>query len=87
MNKENNSIATTFKVLGWISVIIFFIVGIPYSINAEDLIEASGTAALFTMWGIGLGTLLSCLAFAELIQILHDIRKKLYFPTNRKKDS
>lgn len=86
MKKKENGYAKTFKVLGVIIFVIFFIYGIVIcSIMSENYEEGAATT-LFTMWLYGILLLFSCYAISEVIQILHDIRRKLYYPNNKKEE-
>lgn len=74
--KENNSntIASILKVIGWIILIIGFILGFVTSRNRYD--DFDFTLAL-TTWLIYGGVFLGIYAMGEVIQILHDIRAEL----------
>lgn len=73
-----NGVAITLLVLAWIIIIVGFIAGI---IMANTIPTTSGEfnyTIMFTYWTIcGLSTTM-LFVFAEVIQILHDIREKLY---------
>lgn len=71
-NSSKNVISSIIKVLCWITIIIGFIFGIiNYSLNENAL-------QMITTWFIYCGCSLGGFALAEIIQILHDIRNKLY---------
>lgn len=71
-NSNKNIISSIIKVICWLTVIIGFIIGISlYAIN-EDALE------MITSWFIYFGCSIGGFAIAEIIQILHDIRNKLY---------
>ena len=71
-NSNINIISSIIKVICWLTIIIGFIIGISlYSIN-EDTLE------MITSWFIYFGCSIGGFAIAEIIQILHDIRNKLY---------
>ena len=71
-NSNKNIISSIIKVICWLTIIIGFIIGISlYAIN-EDALE------MITSWSIYFGCSIGGFAIAEIIQILHDIRNKLY---------
>ena len=71
-NSSKNTISNIIKVLCWVIIIIGFILGIVnYTLN-EDAFQ------MITTWLIYGGCTLGGFAIAEIIQILHDIRNKLY---------
>lgn len=71
-NSNKNTISSIIKVICWLTIIIGFIIGISlYAIN-EDALE------MITSWFIYFGCSIGGFAIAEIIQILHDIRNKLY---------
>lgn len=71
-NSNKNIISSIIKVICWLTIIIGFIIGISlYAIN-EDALE------MITSWFIYFGCSIGGFAIAEIIQILHDIRNKLY---------
>ena len=71
-NSNKNIISSIIKVICWLTIIIGFIIGISlYAIN-EDGLE------MITSWFIYFGCSIGGFAIAEIIQILHDIRNKLY---------
>ena len=71
-NSNKNIISSIIKVICWLTIIIGFIIGISlYAIN-EDALE------MITNWFIYFGCSIGGFAIAEIIQILHDIRNKLY---------
>lgn len=71
-NSNKNIISSIIKVICWLTIIIGFIIGISlYAIN-EDALE------MITSWFIYFGCSIGGFAIAEIIQILYDIRNKLY---------
>lgn len=71
-NSNKNIISSIIKVICWLTIIIGFIIGISlYAIN-EDALE------MIISWFIYFGCSIGGFAVAEIIQILHDIRNKLY---------
>lgn len=71
-NSNKNIISSIIKVICWLTIIIGFIIGISlYAIN-EDALE------MITSWFTYFGCSIGGFAIAEIIQILHDIRNKLY---------
>ena len=71
-NSNKNTISTILKVLCWIIIIGGFIVGtIDYALN-ENVLQ------MFTTWLTYGICSLGGFALAEIIQILHDIRNKIY---------
>lgn len=74
INNIENPIAGIIKVIAWIILGIGGIVGIIIGQQFED----TALIVLLEVWGIsGIATIL-LLALAEIIQILHDIRAKIY---------
>lgn len=79
---NTNSISMIFKVIGWIVVVISIGIiifgGIVYPLtNPRGLV--GGVVAAFWVSGLsGLFSALMLFAISEIIQILHDIRAKLY---------
>ena len=73
--KDNkvNSLASLIKILGWITAIVFIIAFLA----STDL--SNFFVVILIIVAILLGCLLPFYASAEVIQILHDIRYKLYF--------
>lgn len=81
-NRENNSTAITFKIVGWAIIVIGFIIGIMVMIAAASTGKSSSyMSSLFSGLGAGSGILimvisvLSSLGFfgmAEIIQLLQD---------------
>lgn len=70
----DNSIASTIKVIAWIILGIGGIAGLIIGQQFED----TALIVLLEVWGVsGIATIL-LLALAEIIQILHDIRLKVY---------
>lgn len=74
---SKNSISTIYKTLSWIIIILGLIAGILVGVINENVSQ------FFTYSLIGFGIALSGFALAEIIQILHDIRSKLYEKTKK----
>lgn len=71
-NSNSNGISSIIKVLSWLVVIGGFIIGIiNYGFN-EDVGQMLTTWLTYGVCSIG------GFALAEIIQILHDIRSRLY---------
>ena len=71
-NSSKNVISSIIKGLCWTTIVMGFIIGIVnYTIN-ENVIQ------MITTWFIYCGCSIGGFALAEIIQILHDIRNKLY---------
>ena len=71
-NSSKNLISSIIKVICWVTIIIGFIIGIiNYSLNEN-------VSQMFTTWFIYFGCSIGGFALAEIIQILHDIRNKVY---------
>ena len=71
-NSSKNMISSIIKTLCWVVIILGFILGIVnYTLN-ENAFQ------MITTWLIYAGCTLGGFALAEIIQILHDIRNKLY---------
>lgn len=71
-SSSKNKISSIIKALCWTTIVIGFIYGIINYILNEDALQ------MFTTWLIYGGCTLGGFALAEIIQILHDIRNKLY---------
>ncbi len=84
MKEKENKYAVGLKVIGWIALFIFVIIGIVTCVQVTNEYEEGGAIVLFTYSGIGIGALFFCKMCAEVIQILHDIRRKLYSSSNKK---
>lgn len=69
VSKTNNIVAYIIRIIGFIVLGISIIGSMANSQNG-----ASGD----TFWLLGCGACLSCIALSEIIQILHDIRAKIY---------
>lgn len=78
--KEKNTISSILKVIAWIIIVLGFILGFILGQNEYDEIEFS---SLMTIWLTYGGVSLGIFALAEIIQILHDIRFKIW--NNKKK--
>lgn len=74
--KENNSntIASVLKVVGWIILVIGFILGFA---TGTDEYGSFVFTQVLTIWLIYGGLFLGIYAMGEVIQILHDIRAEL----------
>lgn len=70
--KEKNNVASAFKVIAWITLIIGLIAGFILLLDTDEII------VLLVTWLISGGAFLSIYAIGEIIQILHDIRFKIY---------
>lgn len=68
-------IAKTLKVIAWIILVLGFIMGF---ILGKDEFDSISIVPLLTIWGIFAGAFLGIYALGEIIQILHDIRSRLY---------
>ena len=68
---EDNKIAVLLKVCGWIIAIIGVIAGIVIAVDDEV------NALVISMWAGSIITLISFLGFAEIIQLLQDIKTKM----------
>lgn len=79
--QEKNTISSILKVIAWIIIVLGFILGFILGQNKYDEIEFS---SLITIWLTYGGISLGIFALAEIIQILHDIRFKIW---NSKKKS
>ncbi|MGM9876917.1 MAG: hypothetical protein ACI310_06820 [Bacilli bacterium] len=73
--KEKNTISSILKVIAWIIIVLGFILGFILGQNEYDEIEFS---SLMTIWLTYGGVSLGIFALAEIIQILHDIRFKVW---------
>lgn len=74
--KEKNTIASVFKTIAWVTLGIGFIAGIILAQN--DVYYGNGIIVLLVTWLISSGAFLGIYALGEIIQILHDIRLKVY---------
>lgn len=81
--KEKNTISSILKIIAWIIIFIGFILGFIIGKNSYDEIEF---ITLITIWLIYGGISLGIFALAEIIQILHDIRFKMWYKKNNKYD-
>ena len=79
--QEKNTISSILKVIAWIIIVLGFILGFILGQNKYDEIEFS---SLITIWLTYGGISLGIFALAEIIQILNDIRFKIW---NSKKKS
>lgn len=73
--QEKNTISSILKVIAWIIIVLGFILGFILGQNEYDEIEFS---SLMTIWLTYGGVSLGIFALAEIIQILHDIRFKVW---------
>ena len=79
--QEKNTISSILKIIAWVLIVLGFILGFILGKNEYDDIEYS---SLMTIWLTYGGISLGIFALAEIIQILHDIRFKIW---NSKKKS
>ena len=75
MIKEKNTIATILKIISWIILIAGFISGIL--LGQSEYVKAEIDLVL-QLWLICGGTFLGVYSLSEIIQILHDIRFKVW---------
>ena len=73
--QEKNTISSILKIIAWILIVLSFILGFILGRNEYDDIEFS---SLMTIWLTYGGISLGIFALAEIIQILHDIRFKIW---------
>lgn len=73
--KENNAIAVVIKVIACIILVLGFILGF---LRGEEVVEGYFFRAAITVWITYSGIFLGLYALAEIIQILHDIRYKVW---------
>lgn len=73
--KEKNAISSILKVLAWITIVLGFILGFVSGRNEYDEIEFGALMSIWLTYG---GISLGIFALAEIIQILHDIRFKIW---------
>lgn len=73
--QEKNTISSILKVIAWIIIVLGFILGFILGQNEYDEIEFS---SLITIWLTYGAISLGIFALAEIIQILHDIRFKIW---------
>ena len=74
ITQEKNTLSTILKIIAIITVVIGFIFGLVVGANS-DYDSESGFLIIWLIFG---GSALGIYALAEIIQILHDIRRKLY---------
>lgn len=74
ITQEKNTLSTILKIIAIITVVIGFILGLVVGANSDYDSESS----FLIIWLIFGGSALGIYALAEIIQILHDIRRKLY---------
>lgn len=75
IRKEKNTIASILKVIAWITLIGGFILGFVLGKDEYGDIEFISLLQVWLMYG---GVFLGIYALAEIIQILHDIRFKVW---------
>lgn len=73
--QEKNTISSILKIIAWVLIVLGFILGFILGKNEYDDIEFS---SLMTIWLTYSGISLGIFALAEIIQILHDIRFKIW---------
>lgn len=73
--QEKNTISSVLKVIAWVLIVLGFILGFTLGKNEYDDIEFG---SLITTWLTYGGLSLGIFALAEIIQILHDIRFKVW---------
>lgn len=73
--QEKNTISSILKIIAWVLIVLGFILGFILGKNEYDDIEFS---SLMTIWLTYGGISLGIFALAEIIQILHDIRFKIW---------
>lgn len=73
--QEKNTISSILKVIAWIIIVLGFILGFILGQNEYDEIEFS---SLMTIWLTYGAISLGIFALVEIIQILHDIRFKIW---------
>lgn len=73
--REKNLISSVLKVIGWITLIVGFILGFVLGKDTYGNIEF---ISLLQVWLVYCGVFLSIYTLAEIIQILHDIRFKVW---------
>ena len=71
-NSNKNKISNIIKAFCWTIIIVGFIIGIVNYIFNKDAYQ------MIITWSVYFGFSLGGFALAEIIQILHDIRNKLY---------
>lgn len=72
---EGNFVAGSLKVIAWIILVIGFVLGF---IQGKDEFDTIEIGSLLSIWMMYFGAYIGVYAFGEIIQILHDIRLKLY---------
>lgn len=75
IKKENNTISLVLKAIAWIILILGFIMGFILGVDEYDDLYFPLMLEIWCLYGIGF---LITYAFAEIIQILHDIRLKVW---------
>lgn len=75
INRGQNTISKIIKIVSYIILILGFILGFVLGRNEYDEIDFFELLKIWLVYG---GLFLFTYAFAEVIQILHDIRRKLW---------
>lgn len=75
IKKEKNTISSVLIVIAWIILILGFIMGFIISVDEYDELSFP---IMIEVWGICGISFLFIYSIGEIIQILHDIRKKIY---------
>jgi hypothetical protein len=79
ITKNENSVAYAIKGIAYLEIIIMFIAGAACSNVTDSYGDASFSAiTMISIWAGGAVTGIFIIAIAEIIEILHDIRKKVY---------
>ena len=74
INREDNSVGVILRVIGWLILLIGFIMGF---VIADTPLGFSFLNLIYTWFACGLFAL-TVIGFSEIIIILHDIRRKIY---------
>lgn len=75
IKKENNTISLVLKVIAWIILILGFIMGFILGVDEYDDLYFPLMLEIWCLYGV---EFLVTYSFAEIIQILHDIRLKVW---------
>lgn len=79
ITKNENSVSYAIKGIAYLEIIIMFIVGAACSSTTDSYGEETVNAiTMISIWVGGAITGIFIIAIAEIIEILHDIRKKVY---------
>lgn len=73
-NNNSNTIASIFKVIAWIELVLGFILGFVLGRDEYDFLDFNQVLITWLIYG---GVFLGIYAMGEVIQILHDIRAEL----------